>query len=460
MYAPFIMKNKLINPLSRLTKIRPNATMMLFVAAVLAVVVANSPWSGIYGELLDYPVLLQIGDYNVFSHHGHTMTLLEFVNDALMAVFFFVVGLEIKQEILVGELSDFRKAILPVIGAVGGMIAPVLFYLLVCHSGDEIHGAAIPMATDIAFALAALTALGSRVPPSLKAFLTALAVVDDIGGIIVIAVFYSSHISFILLGIAVALLLGLYLLGRIGVVHRTVYYLGGVIVWTLFVGSGIHATIAGVLLAFTVPVRSKVNMHNLRSEMRMLFNMMPEDERLSSKNVMMLSHGQISLISSLKRKAAMAIPPVQEMESELSSVVNYFILPLFAFVNAGVVLGGVTADQMFGVPLAIVLGLFAGKTLGIFSSTSLFIKSGLGKMPKGMTYHNLLALSVLGGIGFTVALFLASLSFKAVHPDYFNQAKMGIFAGSILSGIVGFLWLRHVLNKEHQQRGKADKPVD
>lgn len=444
-----MMKRKLINPLSRITKRKPNATLMLFVAAVLAVIVANSPWSRFYYELLNYPVLLQIGNYSVFSHNGETMSLLEFVNDALMAIFFFVVGLEIKEEMLVGELSSFRKAVLPIVGAFGGMIFPVLFYLSVCHTGDEIHGAAIPMATDIAFALAALAALGARVPTSLKAFLTALAVVDDIGGIIVIAIFYSGHISFLLLGVALAILVLMFVLGKMGVTHKAFYYLCGIVVWTLFVGSGVHATIAGVLLAFTIPAHSKVNMHNLRSEMRVLFNLMPDGER-TNRDVTMLSRDQISIISSMKKKAAKAISPVQEMESDFSPFVNFFVLPLFAFVNAGVVLGGVTAEGMFGVPLAIVLGLFVGKTLGIFSFTALFIKSGLGCMPKGMTYHNLLALSMLGGIGFTVALFLASLSFGDVHPELFNEAKMGIFSGSILSGICGYFWLRYVLSKEHK----------
>ncbi|MFC4665815.1 Na+/H+ antiporter NhaA [Falsiporphyromonas endometrii] len=442
------MKRSLISPFKRITTQKPNATVLLFLAAVLAVIVANSSMSGFYNTLLDYKVSLQIGGYELFAHHGETMTLLQFVNDALMAIFFFVVGLEIKQEMLVGELSSVRKALLPVIAAFGGMIVPILFYMLICHSGDAARGAAIPMATDIAFALAVLSMLGKKVPTSLKTFLTALAVVDDIGGIVVIAIFYSSHIEFGLLLAAFAIIVFMFLCGKFGYARKWLYYIGGIIVWTLFLESGVHATIAGVLVAFTIPTKTKICHKKLQDEIQLLFNMMPSGER-SFKGSTMLSHKQVEVLHTIQQTAYNSVPLVQEIESNFSSFVNYVVLPLFAFVNAGVVIGGVTTETLMGVPLAIVLGLVLGKCLGIFSFTWLFVKSGVGKMPKGMTTHNLLALSMIGGVGFTVSLFLASLSFGEAMPELFNGAKIGIFAGSIISGVVGFFWLRHVLNKEH-----------
>ena len=259
--------NVILKPLRRFAMQKPNASILLFMAMILAMLFANSPWAESYHNILSHPIDLKIGNFTPFMHHGEVMPMLAFVNDALMAVFFFVIGLEIKQEILIGELSSVRKALLPIIAACGGMIVPVLFYFLVCHSAPEVRGVAIPMATDIAFALAVLGLLGKRVPLSMRIFLTALAVVDDIGGIIIIALFYSGEIAFEPLLISLALLALLYVGGRMRVNNIAFYYIIGFFVWMLFLESGIHPTIAGVLVAFTVPARPVVKLDDFTCEM-------------------------------------------------------------------------------------------------------------------------------------------------------------------------------------------------
>ncbi len=439
---------RFIKPLERITQFRPSATMMLFIATVLAVIMANSSLSGIYYEILDYPISLQIGGQEVFYHHGETMTLLQFVNDVLMVIFFLAVGLEIKQEILVGELSSVKKALLPIVGATGGMIIPILFFLLVMHEGPGMRGAAIPMATDIAFALAVLAALGSRVPTSLKIFLTALAVADDIGGIIIIAIFYSSHIHFGMLAIAFAILAFMYIMGCMRVNSLLFYFVGTFFVWLFFLQSGIHTTIAGVLAAFTIPARPGLHAKNLRAELRSLFEAMPDDKIRQAGNSLVLSHTQISVINSMRQRTRNAISPMQLMEGILSPIVGYFVLPLFAFANAGITLGGVTADALWGVPLAIFLGLFVGKPVGIYFFTVGFLKLKLCPWPQGMNRLNLFGLSILGGIGFTVSLFIATLSYtSAEHLHFLNEAKLGIFTSSILAAVAGMVVLRYTLNR-------------
>ena len=410
-----------IRSLSRFVTQKPNASLLLFLTTIAAIVLANSPLVDAYNSCLEYPLDFRFDNFIFFPHHGQPMSLITFVNDAFMAIFFFVVGMEIKQELLVGELSSARKALLPVIAACGGMIVPVLVYLSVCHSGPAAHGAAIPMATDIAFALAALGALGSRVPLSLRVFLTALAVVDDIGGIIVIAIFYSGHVAatplFIALGVLVLLTVG----GRLGIQHALFFYTGFFVVWYLFTQAGIHPTIAGVLVAFTVPARPKVKLDSFADNMR---------DHLASLDF------------------TQTVSPLQSLVERLNPVVNYLILPLFAFVNAGVHFGGFDLSALAGIPLAIFLGLFVGKTIGIFTFSYLAAKARIVSISPEITKRALFGVSILGGIGFTVSLFIANLSFAAV-PDIgdelLNEAKLGIFVGSLVSGIVGYFFLKHQL---------------
>ena len=375
------------------------------------------------------------------------MTVSQVVNDALMAVFFFLVGLEIKQELLVGELSSPKKALLPIIAAIGGMVVPVLFFLVIASQPPQSTGAAIPMATDIAFALAVLTALGSRVPKSLRIFLAALAVVDDIGGIVVIAVFYSTHISWLPLGVGFALLGVVLILGRLKIHTLELYIVLGIAVWALFLQSGIHPTIAGVLIALCLPAGTKVHIGKLSSCLTDLTSRLTTEAK-ESNGALVLSHEQLSIIGAIKSTATKAISPVQLLEHAIAPLVNYFILPLFAFVNAGIAFGGITSEGLLGVPLAIFLGLFPGKAIGITLFTWAAIRMGICAAPVGMNLKRLIALSILGGIGFTVSLFIANLSYD--DPSMLallNEAKLGIFVGTIVSGIVGYTLLYRILPK-------------
>lgn len=438
--------------LSRLRAYRPNPSVLLFIATIAAVVIANSPWSHAYTAFLNFPVQIVIGGVELFRHAGHTMTVSQVVNDALMAIFFFLVGLEIKQELLVGELSSPRKALLPVIAALGGMIVPVLFFLAVVHEQPQSIGAAIPMATDIAFALAVVTALGPRVPKGLRIFLAALAVVDDIGGIIVIALFYSSHIAWLPLGIGFALLGLVFLLGRLKIHTLEPYIILGIAIWALFLQSGIHPTIAGVLLALLLPAGTQVHIGKLSSSLHDLTSRLRGEAR-EAKGAVVLSHEQLEIIGEIKETATKAISPVQILEHAIAPLVNYFILPLFAFVNAGITFGGISPEGLLGVPLAILLGLFPGKAVGITLFTWVSIRLRLCIAPEGMTFRRLVSLSVLGGIGFTVSLFIANLSYDSPElVGLLNEAKLGIFVGTILSGVVGYILLRAIRPEEDGDR--------
>ncbi len=435
---------ELFSPQKRVILPRLNASVLLLVSAIMAVILANSPWAVYYFDLLKQPIELKVLGYELFVHNGHIMTLSEFVNDALMAIFFFIVGLEIKQEMIVGELSSIKKSILPVIAAVGGMIVPVLLFFAVCHEYPASRGAAIPMATDIAFALALIAVLGSRVPNTLRIFLMALAVVDDIGGIIIIALFYSSNIAWVPLFIAFVILALIYFLGKLGI--ESLYFYMGMffLVWLCFIHSGLHATIAGVLVASVIPLATKIRIEQLEKTLYQQFNELSHQEhKVSSRGDVVLSKEQLHVTERLKKILGYSVSPVQRLERILSPFVSFVILPLFAFVNAGVTFGEI--NQIIGVPLAIFLGLFPGKAIGISLFTWLTIKLKVSPWPKGMTLRNLIPLSIFGGIGFTVSLFIATLSYK--DPQLLNQAKLGIFAGTLISAFVGYAWFNHILPK-------------
>ncbi len=422
---------------------------ILILATVLAFIVANLPGvRDLYSAFWLKEVRLQIGNFNVFSHDGHPMTVLTFINDALMAVFFFSIGLEIKREVKVGELSSFRKALLPIIAAIGGMIMPVVVFSLLAAGSDYAGGAAIPMATDIAFSLGVLAMLGKRVPVGLKIFLTTLAVVDDIGGIIVIAVFYSGHIEYTLLLIAAALLGLLYLGGRIQIQSKIFYAGIGGVVWFLFLNSGIHPTIAGVLVAFCVPsipvYAPKKYIKNIRQAIGHF--RAEDDEVLNSRTI--LNHEQLNWLKEVESASDKVISPLQDLEDSLHPIVNYFIVPLFAFANAGIFLLGFSPAEVFsGVSLAVILGLVIGKFAGILGFSWLAVKFKLAPMPVHTDWHMMASVALLGGIGFTVSLFIATLTFGAdpTMSALLDQAKLGIVTGSILSGIGGFIWLHRTL---------------
>ena len=432
---------------------------ILIAATVLALIVANIP--GVNQHYFDFwqqEVRLQLGDFNIFSHAGHPMDLIGFINDALMAIFFFSIGLEIKREILVGELSSFKQALLPIVAAIGGMILPVVIYFCFAKGTDFVDGAAIPMATDIAFSLGVLAMLGKRVPVSLKIFLTTLAVVDDIGGIVVIAAFYSNHIEAVYLLYAAGLF-GVLLLGSLMRIKSKIFYLGvGGIIWFLFLNSGIHPTIAGVLVAFCVPATPvfapKKYIKMIRSA---IGHFRGEDDDLLVKRTI-LNKDQMNWLKEIESASDKVISPLQELEDSLHPIVNYFIVPLFAFANAGIfLLDTDPATIVEGISIAIICGLVIGKFLGIFIFSWLTVKLKLAPMPAKTNWAMMASVAMLGGIGFTVSLFIATLSFGSpAQIDMLNHAKLGIVIGSLLSGVLGFILLHYTLPRKASAQEAAE----
>lgn len=421
--------------------------MLLIVFSVLAMIMANSRWSSYYLGFLDYPVSLIFGNFNLLSHHGEPLSMAAFINDCLMALFFFHVGLEIKREILVGELSSVRKASLPILAAFGGMLMPVVIYLLVDHVPPGSNGMAIPIATDIAFSLGVLSLLGKRVPLGLKIFLTAFAVVDDIGGILIIALFYTDMIHWSYLLTALGLIVVLLVACRLRINKRALYCLLGIAVWYLFLQSGVHSTIAGVLVAFTIPARPGLKIGKYIDRIRYSINTFPKTKNES----ILLTNNQIYELKNIEEASDKVISPLQYMEDKLDSLVNYFILPLFAFANAGIVFN--SSGEFFGtVTLAVALGLILGKPIGIFCSTWLSVKLHLVCLPDGVNWKSILGVSCLGGIGFTVSLFIANLSFGTADLEILNQARLGIIIGTIVSGLMGYYLLNLTLPKKDAEQ--------
>ncbi len=439
-----------------------NGGTVLMVATALALLVVNLPFlHDFYNGLWTHTIALRVGSFNLFSHHGHPMSIMDFINDGLMAVFFFSVGLEIKREVLEGELSSFRQALLPIVAAIGGMIVPVGIFFLLGHGTDYSQGAAIPMATDIAFSLGVLAMLGKRVPIGLKIFLTTLAVVDDIGGILVIAIFYSGHIDYVSLLWAAGLLAILIIGGIYGVHYKTFYVTIGILVWFLFLQSGVHPTIAGVLVAFCVPAKPvyapKKYIKTIRQSISHFSQ--EDEEKLDSRGI--LSKEQTNWLKEIESASDKVISPLQDLEDSLHPIVNFIVVPLFAFANAGIWLGDVNVADIFsGVSIAIIAGLVLGKFIGIFTFSWICIKAKLAPMPEGSTWAQIAAVSVLGGIGFTVSLFIANLTFgeDVYLSQILNNAKLGILIGSFLAGFLGWLFLHLTLPKtpETQESDSLD----
>lgn len=430
-----------------------NGGTILMVATALALIIVNLPFlHDFYNSLWTHTIALRVGRFNLFSHHGHPMSIMNFINDALMAVFFFSVGLEIKREVLVGELSSFRQALLPILAAVGGMIVPVAIFFLFGHGTDYANGAAIPMATDIAFSLGVLAMLGNRVPIGLKIFLTTLAVVDDIGGILVIAIFYSGSIDYISLLWAAGLLAILIIGGIYGVHYKTFYVTIGILVWFLFLQSGIHPTIAGVLVAFCVPAKPVYAPKKYIKTIKKTISHFSKEDEDKLENRGILSKEQASWLKEIESASDKVISPLQDLEDSLHPVVNFIIVPLFAFANAGIWLGDINVSEIFhGVSIAIIAGLVLGKFIGIFSFSWLCIKAKLAPLPEDTTWAQMAAVSVLGGIGFTVSLFIANLTFDdgdVYLSQILNNAKLGILVGSFLAGFLGWLLLYLTLPKQ------------
>lgn len=378
--------------------------IILALAAVAAMIIANSPLNVWYEGFIHAPVVIQIGDFGIAKDAHH------WINDGLMAIFFFLVGLELKREVLVGELSNIKQIILPAAAAVGGMVMPAVVYLLFNYNEPEFwKGWAIPAATDIAFALGILSLLGSRVPNSLKVFLVSIAIFDDIGAILIIALFYTSDLSLTSLAIAGLCLPFLYLLNRRNVTRLTPYLFIGVIMWVAVLQSGIHATLAGVVLALFIPMFDRTD---------------PEHS------------------------------PLEELEHDLHTTVAFGILPLFAFANSGISLEGAGFAELFhSVPLGIAAGLFIGKQVGIMIMCWLVFKLGFSTMPKGINYKQIYGAALLCGVGFTMSLFIGGLAFAGDNTLF--DERLGIIMGSIVSGVAGYLMLKVSL-KDNVSRTTID----
>ena len=429
------------------------ASVVLIFFTVLALIIANVPevkdW---YFSIWGNTVSLSIGEFNFFSHGGHAITLGQMINDFLMAIFFLSVGLEIKREIKVGELSSMDKALLPIIAACGGMLVPVLIFYLACPSDALMQrGMAIPMATDIAFSLGILAAFKSRVPIGLKMFLAALAVADDLGGIIVIALFYSSEINMLYAGLA-ALCVGVLILGNLSKVRTKAFYVSvGLVLWYLMLNSGIHATIAGVIVAFCVPATLKKGTGYYLERIRSNVNEFPVIEVDDLHNTIVLTNSQIHTLKSIESAADKMISPLQDLEDNLHTLINYVVIPLFAFANAGIDLSQMTPSSLFsGVSLAVMLGLVLGKFVGVFSFSWLAIRFKVVKLPTGTTWQSFASVCVVCGIGFTVSMFIADLSYAGLGADgatMLGQAKLGVLLGSVISALLGCVLLNRTLLK-------------
>lgn len=428
-----------------------NSSVVLIFFTVAALVCANIPgvkdW---YASFWTQEVSLAIGEFNFFSHNGHSITLGQVINDFLMAVFFLSVGLEIKREIMVGELSSREKALLPVIGACGGMLVPVLIFYLVCPGDAAMQrGLAIPMATDIAFSLGILSVFSTRVPIGLKIFLAALAVADDLGGILVIALFYSSEIHLLYLGLS-AVCVAVMIAGNLMNVRTKTFYISiGLVLWYMMLNSGIHATIAGVVMAFCIPSNLQEGTGFYLERIRSSINRFPIIEVSKRRSTIVLTNEQIGVLKSIESAADRMISPLQDMEDLLHTPINYVILPLFAFANAGIDLSQMSLGDVFsGVSLAVMLGLVLGKFAGVFSFSWLAVRFRLVALPTGATWKSFASVCVVCGIGFTVSMFIAELSYAGLGSDgaaLLPQAKLGVLLGSIISAILGCYFLNKTL---------------
>jgi NhaA family Na+:H+ antiporter len=403
---------------------------LLLAAAVLALVWANSPWAESYFALSEYR--FTVG----FEGFALSMSILHWINDGLMAVFFFVVGLEIKRELLVGELASPRQAALPIAGAFGGVVVPALLYFSLNAGGPGAAGWGIPMATDIAFAVGALGLLGSRVPLGLKVFLTALAIVDDIVAVLVIAIFYTGNLSWLSLGAAAGFFAAVLTANKLGVRHPLPLAFLGFCMWVAMLLSGVHATIAGVLAALAMPAQPRIDVERFVARGRQLLDQV---EHTDDEEHILRSAARQAAVMALEDACEKVEAPLQRFEHMLLPWVRLLVMPIFAMANAGVALGTGVAAATSPISLGIVLGLVAGKPIGIFCASWLAVRLRLATLPAKVGWWQILGVGALGGIGFTVSIFIAGLAFD--EQALLAVAKMGIFAGSLFAGGVGFLLL-------------------
>lgn len=405
--------------------------VVLLVAALLAIVLTNSQWSEWFKSIWKIEIGLEIGEFS------HTKDLHYWINDGLMAIFFFVVGLELKREIIAGELSTLRKALLPVVAALGGMVFPAIIYLSFNHPMSMTgNGWGIPMATDIAFALGILYLLGDRVPVSLKVFLTALAIADDLGAVLVIAFFYTSDINLMTL-LTGAIFMVVLIIGNIIGIRSTLFYgligIGGL--WTAFLMSGVHATIAAVLAAFTIPARTTISEKPFYQRMMNLMNRFRESETDNNPTITGEQHELLVRIENLTQAAT---TPLQRLEHSMHALVAFVIMPIFALSNAGVEINAESlANITNSVTMGVSLGLFVGKFIGITGMVALMYILKISPLPEGCNRTHIIGVGVLAGIGFTMSIFISELAFE--HKQFVEQAKLGILLTSLVAGVLGYL---------------------
>jgi NhaA family Na+:H+ antiporter len=426
--------DSVLTPLEEFIHRQTTSGVLLMLCAIVALVVANSPWSEAYHHLLEKTFTIGVEGFQLSKSIHH------WVNDGLMAIFFFVVGLELKREILVGELADPKQAMLPIIAAVGGMVVPAAIYMAINPTGHTFDGWGIPMATDIAFALGALALLGNRIPASLLTFLVALAIVDDLGAVTVIALFYTEELNLMALGLAGVMMLFLVALNLGGIRWYLPYVLIGVVLWVAMLKSGVHATLAGILLAFTIPMRPK---YNPKRFLEHIDEMIDQIKRAYQRNENIIINDSLrSRVRALGEGVRLVQAPAQVLEHKMHLPSAYLVIPIFSLANAGIPIdwssiGGIVTHP---VSVGITSGLVLGKLLGIVGFSWLAVKFGLTHLPNGLNFKHLIGVGLMGGIGFTMSIFVAELGF-ANHPEDLLMAKSGILLASALAGISGFVWL-------------------
>jgi NhaA family Na+:H+ antiporter len=442
---------RLVRPFQTFAARESSGGILLLLATLVALVWANCPWANSYFALWHTTVTLGF-DAKTIAHD-----LRFWVNDALMALFFFVVGLEIKREFLVGELASPRQAALPIVAALGGVLVPAAIYSLFNAGGPGARGWGIPMATDIAFVIGVMALLGSRVPASLKVFLTALAIVDDIAAVLVIALFYTGQIFGGALGIAVLCFIALGAANRLGVRHPIPYALLGLLLWISVLQSGVHATIAGVLLALTIPSRTELNPEEFLHHGRTVLDYF--ERTAQREKTVMNDEEQQAAIEELENSCEQVQPPLHRLEHALHPWVTFFVMPVFALANAGLVFDERTLMSVVQpIPLGVVLGLLLGKPIGITLASWLAVRLHLGVLPEGSTWLQIHGAGWLGGIGFTMSIFVAGLAFK--EEALLNMAKLGIFTASLLAGIAGSVLLlrsQPPAGSDQREVGKDEK---
>lgn len=442
--APWEKAFKLVlTPLEEFIHRQTTSGILLMLCAIAALYIANSQWSEAYHHLLEMPFTIGVEGFQLSKSVHH------WINDGLMALFFFVVGLELKREMLVGELADPKQAMLPIIAATGGMLMPALIYMGINPEGHTFNGWGIPMATDIAFALGALALLGSRVPKNLLTFLVALAIVDDLGAVTVIALFYTEELNLAALTTAAAMLAILITFNRGGVRWPLPYILIGIVLWVAMLKSGVHATLAGIFLAFTIPMRPKYDPQRFLTHIDQMVKQIRQAYQLEGNIV--INDELRSRVQALGEGARLVQAPAQILERKMHLPSAYLVIPIFSLANAGIPIDWSSLGSIITHPVSvgITAGLVVGKLLGIVGFCWVAVKLGLTRLPYGLNFKHIIGVGFMGGIGFTMSIFIAELGF-AHHPQDLLMAKTGILLASTLAGVSGFIWLYLTSRKSHE----------